>query len=150
MQSPSQTLEVILADDDADDRQLFREALEQSAVDAHLTTISDGERLTSFLSEITHPPPPDIIFLDINMPRKDGKKCLKEIRSQKQFQEIPVIILTTSQHRSDIEETFISGANLFMSKSFFFENDVTILRQLFSANWKEYFGNISKESFVLR
>lgn len=150
MEPGGKFIEILLADDDADDRAFFQEALEESGIPSKLTTVVDGEKLTSYLSTIKNPPPPDIIFLDINMPYKDGKACLREIRKDDKFRNIPVIMFSTSTYAGDIEETFESGASLYISKADFFENETMMLKKLFSKNWNETMLNVAKDRFVFR
>ena len=150
MEPGGKFIEILLADDDADDRAFFREALEESGIPSKLTTVVDGEKLTSYLSTVKNPPPPDIIFLDINMPFKDGKACLREIRNDDKFRNIPVIMFSTSTYAGDIEEAFENGASLYISKADFFENEKSMLRRLFSHNWNENMLNVAKDRFVFR
>lgn len=145
-----ENFEILLADDDSDDRSFFQEALVQAAIPAKLTMVEDGKQLTDFLAGITNPPPPDIIFLDINMPLKNGKICLREIRNDKKFNSVPVVMFSTSSYHKDIEDTYATGANMYIVKSDFFENEVCTLKSLFSVNWKEHFMNRPKEKFVLK
>ncbi|MBC8110037.1 MAG: response regulator [Verrucomicrobia bacterium] len=88
-------LNLLLADDDKDDRFFFEEALEELQVSIHLTTVNDGEQLTQLLiQQMTKLPNqlPDVLFLDLNMPRKNGFECLAEIKRTKKLQHLPVII----------------------------------------------------------
>lgn len=143
-------IQILLVDDDADDRDFFEEALQDSGIPSNLTTVIDGEKLTDFLAEIENPPPPDIIFMDINMPYKDGKTCLREIRKDRKFREVPIIMFSTSTHTRDIEESFNCGANLYLSKGAFFENDVHILKQIFGTNWRENILNVKRDQFFFK
>lgn len=149
MEAVSRPIQILLADDDADDREFFEEALMEVPGSAKLTTVEDGQKLLDFLSKIENPPPPDLIFLDINMPVKTGKACLKEIRGHQRYRDIPIIMFSTSSQRVDIEETYSNGANLYISKSIFFEDDVNILKRLISLNWKDYMPRPDKDKFVL-
>ena len=121
---PDIELQIILADDDDDDRSFFKEALLQATPDVQLITVEDGEELMGYLEEKENPPPPHIIFLDINMPYKNGKQCLREIRNNRNFDEVPVIMISTSNYATEIEETYKSGANLFLQKHRFFDDDI--------------------------
>ena len=104
---------ILLADDDADDRELFEEALSDIQPNATLTTAQDGEELM-FILQNYHKP--DLLFLDLNMPRKNGKECLLEITNNPALKQIPIVIFSTSVNPLDIEETFSLGALLFMRK----------------------------------
>lgn len=143
-------IEILLAEDDSDDRNFFKEALSEAAIPSELKTFENGEKLTDYLSLVKNPPPPDIIFLDINMPVKNGKDCLKEIRGNKEFKDIPVVMFSTSSYHRDIEETYSEGANLYILKSEFFDNEVKLLNELFSDNWETHLMETSREKYILK
>lgn len=129
----NETLHILLADDDADDRELFQEALTDSGLNIELSIVKDGEQLSQVISGIqTPPPPPHMIFLDINMPRKNGKACLVEIRKNSMFDQVPVIMFSTSSSERDVEETYRDGASRYINKSDFFRNEAIMLQKLFS------------------
>ena len=141
---------ILLADDDADDRSFFHQALTESHIPAKLTTVEDGQQLTHFLSGVAEPPPPDIIFLDINMPFKNGKSCLLEIRQETKFDSVVVVMYSTSSERKDIDETFTYGANMYIIKPASFEAQINMLKTLFLPGWKERISNSTREMFVLK
>lgn len=149
MSSDSNLIHILLADDDEDDRSLFKELLTMSSVSAFLTTAEDGEELMNVLSTFPASPPPHLIFLDINMPRKNGIECLAEIRSNKKFDNVPVFMFSTSNNHQDIDVTYKNGANLYIPKSLFFTEQKQIIEKLFSVHWKDYLTKIPKEKFVL-
>ena len=91
---PGDTLSLILADDDLDDCFLFREALSELPVKTTLTVVNDGDALLNSLA-LSAAEPPNLIFLDLNMPRKDGMECLREIKGTEILQKIPVVIFST-------------------------------------------------------
>jgi CheY-like chemotaxis protein len=140
-------IKILYADDDADDREFFQDALDEAKTNAELTTVEDGEKLMNHLAQCNGQHP-DIIFLDINMPRKDGKRCLKEIRGNNKLKQIPVIMFSTSAYVEDIEETFANGANLYVSKPVFFADEVKILKKIFSLDWQEELLKPDKKRFV--
>ena len=142
-------IKILLADDDPDDRFLFQQALNEAKAVASLATVEDGQKLMKYLAQVDGQNP-DIIFLDINMPFKDGKQCLREIRANKELDAVPVVIFSTSSYLSDIEETFAYGANLYISKPAFFYDVVKILQKIFSFNWKEDLLKTDKNRFVLQ
>ena len=150
MVSNSPKVHILLAEDDSDDIMFFEEAINASSITAILVTVADGEKLMKVLSKVDSPPPPDVIFLDINMPKKNGKECLEEIRRKKIFDSVPVIMFSTSTSSSDIDETYKKGANLYIPKSFFFSDQKNILEKLFSEKWRDYLKKIPKEKFVLK
>src|SRR6478752_6042239 len=122
---------VLLADDDSDDRELFREAAGFVDPNVNIITANDGEELMTNLTR-DNMTMPDLIFLDLNMPKKNGKECLSEIRSNSILKGIPVIIYTTSLNPIDIEDTFNSGALYFFRKPNSFEELKEVLHQVFT------------------
>ena len=106
---------IFLAEDDIDDCLIFVEALKAINDGTELTITSDGVELLSTLDE-TVPPPPYVIFLDLNMPRKNGFEALSEIRQNDKLKNIPVVILSTASNPDVIEKTFHLGANYFLRK----------------------------------
>lgn len=148
-------LYILLAEDDADDREFFMDGVEKTGLDIHLVTVADGEQLSKTISGIEQPPPPHFIFLDINMPRKNGKACLKEIRANKFFNPVPVIMLSTSSNPRDVEETYKSGASRYIFKSDFAGNEALVLKkllaseseQLISPTQADYVFNVKQAGF---
>ena len=138
--SPSR---ILLADDDADDRELFEEALSDVLPNAVLTTAQDGEELMFILKNYHKP---DLLFLDLNMPRKNGKECLHEIARHPELKKIPIIIYSTSVNPVDIEETFSLGAILFFRKPNSYEELKRNVSEIFDEKLK---SPRSKESFLL-
>lgn len=134
---------ILLADDDADDRELFEEALADIQPNAVLTTAQDGEELMFILTNYHKP---DLIFLDLNMPRKNGKECLAEIANHPTLKKIPVVIFSTSVNPVDIEETFSLGALLFFRKPNSFEELRRNINEIFS---EKLATPRTKESFLV-
>ncbi len=141
-------IKILYADDDKDDRELFQQALKDAHTDAKLTTVEDGDKLMKYLAQVDGQHP-DIIFLDINMPCKNGKECLKEIRSKKELDEVPIVMFSTSSYKEDIDETFANGANLYVSKPVFFGDEIKILKKIFSLDWQEDLLKPDKKRFVI-
>ena len=104
---------ILIADDDQDDVEMFESAVLETCPDLQLTVAYDGEKLLSLLPKI---PVPDAIVLDLNMPLVGGKECLVKIRSQCVFNNVPVIIFSTSRHQADIEYCLAKGANHYIVK----------------------------------
>lgn len=102
------TKTIYLADDDADDRMLFEEALKEVTHSSKLTTAKDGEHLMEILND-SPPGNPDVIFLDLNMPLKNGFECLKQIKASDQFKDIPVIVYSTSCQQESIQKCMTRG-----------------------------------------
>jgi CheY-like chemotaxis protein len=138
----------MLADDDEDDRLFFKEAFEEVKVDHTITTFNDGVQLMNYLLKPENAIP-DIIFLDLNMPRKSGVECLKEIRGDQRLKEITVAIYSTSSSEQDIEDTFVAGANVYIRKP----NDFSMLKKVLSdvvqINWQYITDGFNKDSFIL-
>lgn len=106
---------ILLADDDPDDCMFFREALEALPFITSQTIVNDGEELMQWLSENTIKLP-DVLFLDLNMPRKTGFQCLKEIKSNERLEKIPVVIISTSYDRAVAAELYQNGASYYIQK----------------------------------
>lgn len=113
-------LHVLLADDDKDDRFFFKKALKEVPIFTKLSEVENGERLMEFLNKNTENLP-DVIFLDINMPRKNGHECLLEIKRDKKLEKIPVIIYSTSLHEDIADILYQNGAHYYLKKCDFSE-----------------------------
>lgn len=128
----AQTVTFLLVDDDIDDTFLFREVLNDVAPHIHLRTAANGQEALDMLVTLGTDGQalPDLIFLDLNMPRMDGKQCLVLIKANDALQHIPVIMYTTSSHSRDIEETMQNGAVSFITKPSHVSDLRTILGSL--------------------
>ncbi|HWB27961.1 MAG TPA: response regulator [Chitinophagaceae bacterium] len=143
-------IRIFLADDDADDRFFLKQAFSKAKIPAKLTEVEDGQQLTDLLDGISDPPPPDIIFLDINMPCKNGITCLREIRKSQKYDAIPVVMFSTSLHQKDIQETYDYGASRYIDKTTFFGEQEVMLNKLFSRGWQTSLLNPAKDQYVLK
>jgi CheY-like chemotaxis protein len=127
---------ILLADDDPDDRMLIKDALEESRLLNTLHCVEDGEELMDYLhrrgrySSLAGSPRPGIILLDLNMPRKDGREALAEIKRHPELRTIPVVVLTTSKAEEDIYRTYDLGVNSYISKPVTFEGLVEVMKGL--------------------
>lgn len=127
---------ILMADDDPDDRLLTEEALAESRLNHKLRFVEDGEELLDYLlhrgkhSNIRQSPRPGLILLDLNMPRKDGREVLQEIKADPELRRIPVVILTTSETEDDIFRSYDLGANSFITKPVTFELLVDTMKTL--------------------
>jgi len=123
-----------IADDDPDDRELFIEALHGIDQLSKCITAFDGQealsKLTNGIAQL-----PDFIFLDLNMPRMNGKECLTEIRKHDNLHNIPVIIYSTSAEKKDVDETMRLGATFFLQKPNRFDDLSAALANIISRNW---------------
>lgn len=140
---------IILADDDEDDRLFFTEAFDELKISTKVYTFNDGVELMDFLNE-DNAILPDVLFLDLNMPRKSGKECLNELRSNEKFNNIAIAIYSTSSSEEDIEDTFVDGANIYIKKP----NDFTVLKKILldvvTINWQYHTSGLNKDNFLLR
>ncbi len=131
-----QGVSILLADDDEDDRLLAIEALREAKLANAIATVADGEELMDYLhhrgkySDPASSPRPGLILLDLNMPRKDGREALDEIRADADLRRIPIVVLTTSEAEEDILRTYELGVNSFITKPVSFEGLVQIMRTL--------------------
>jgi len=136
MENQKKSITILLAEDDPDDRFIVSEAFEESRLANALNIVEDGEELMDYLnrrgkySEIKGWSIPGLILLDLNMPRKDGREALKEIKADSRFKRIPIIVLTTSKAEEDIIRTYDLGVNSFITKPVSFESLVDIMKTL--------------------
>jgi CheY-like chemotaxis protein len=137
---------VLLGEDDDDDYYVFSLAIAEISFKVLLTRAEDGEKLLKLLDEKT----PDVLFLDLMMPCKDGPECLKEIRRNKKYDKLPIIIYSSLSDLKNIEMCYRNGANLYAIKPSSYEDLKSILERVLSVDWKKvlYFPSLSQ--FVLR
>jgi CheY-like chemotaxis protein len=138
--SPSRqhrSITILMADDDEDDRVLTAGALRQSCVINDMRFVVDGEDLMQYLRGTgeyadggTPAPRPGLILLDLNMPKKDGREALAEIKSDPELRQIPIVVLTTSKGEEDIVRSYDLGVNSFVSKPVTFEELAAVMRTL--------------------
>ena len=134
--SPSKSIVILMADDDADDRLLAKDALTECRLANDLHFVENGEELIEYLqrrgkfASLADAPRPGLILLDLNMPKKDGREALKEIRADPEFKKIPVVVLTTSKADTDIGVIYELGANSFISKPVSFDSLVEVMKIL--------------------
>ena len=120
-------LNILLADDDPDDCLFFKEALSGSVLTTHLTTVPDGEYLMEMLMNSTDAIS-DVLFLDLNMPRKNGFECLTEIKQNNKLKKLPVVIFSTSKAYDSINVLFKTGADIYIRKPRDFNQLVQIIQ----------------------
>ena len=136
MKKPGRMITIIMADDDPDDRQLAKEAFEECRLANEVHFVEDGEELMEYLSrrgkysDLPQAPLPALILLDLNMPRKDGREALKEIKSDPELKRIPIVVLTTSKAEEDILRTYDLGVNSYVTKPVTFESLVETIKVL--------------------
>ncbi|MCM3873934.1 MAG: response regulator [Pyrinomonadaceae bacterium] len=136
MKKENSAIVILIADDDEEDRMLACDALVESRLSNDTYCVTDGEDLMDYLRRQgkyippADAPRPGLILLDLNMPRKDGREALREIKSDPNLRQIPVVVLTTSKAEEDIMRSYDSGASSFISKPVTFEGLVDVMKVL--------------------
>jgi CheY-like chemotaxis protein len=134
MNKSNQPIRIVVADDDADDRMMIKDAFEESKLGNPVDFVEDGVELMEYLNRkgkwthLANQPYPGFILLDLNMPRKDGRTVLKEIKESSELHRIPIVILTTSKAEEDIIRTYNLGVNSFICKPVSFDKLVDIVK----------------------
>ncbi|HXL20156.1 MAG TPA: response regulator [Streptosporangiaceae bacterium] len=126
-------IQILLVEDDPGDVLITREAFADNKVRNHLSVVSDGEAAMAFLrreGEFASAPRPDLILLDLNLPRKAGHEVLAEVKSDADLQRIPVVILTTSDAEEDILRSYDLHANAYVTKPVDFDRFLDVVRQI--------------------
>ena len=136
MSPKRKSITILLADDDEEDRMMVKEALAESRLANDLRFVVDGEELIDYLNRKgkfqppAEAPRPGLILLDLNMPRKDGREALKEIKTEPNLRRIPVVVLTTSKAEEDVVRSYDLGVNSFISKPVTFDALVEVVHAL--------------------
>ena len=129
----SHRVEVLLVEDDPGDADLTREYLEEAKVIVNLNVVDDGVKAIEYLHQdppYTEATRPDLILLDLNLPKKDGREVLQEIKNDDHLKRIPVVILTTSDAENDIIKSYDLGANCYVTKPIGLEQFAYIVRAI--------------------
>ena len=136
MMTHGNPITILMADDDADDRLLAKDALSECRLANDLHFVENGEELLDYLkrrgkySDLTKSPRPGLILLDLNMPKKDGREALKEIKADPDLRKIPVVVLTTSKADTDIGRIYDLGANSFIAKPVSFDSLIEVMKTI--------------------
>ena len=141
-------LKILLADDDIDDCIFFKEALVELLLSTHLTTVNDGEQLMQLLTNETNVLP-HVLFLDLNMPRKNGFECLTEIKLSKKLKQLPVIVFSTSFEQEVVNQLYKNGAQYFIRKPSEFSQFKNIIQLSLALITKENISQPTRENFVI-
>jgi CheY-like chemotaxis protein len=141
-------LNILLADDDPDDCLFFKEALRELLLTTNLTIVNDGEQLMKFLTKETNKLP-DVLFLDLNMPRKNGFECLSEIKQNNKLQHLPVVIFSTSFEQEVVTRLYKNGAQYFIRKPSEFSQFKQIIHQSLTVIMQENISQPTMENFVI-
>ena len=142
-------IHIILADDDEDDRLFFTDAFNELKINTKVQTYNDGVALMDYLKS-DDAVLPQVLFLDLNMPKKGGIECLHEIKEDAKFNDIAIAIYSTSSSEEHIEETFVSGANIYIKKPSDFKTLKKILSDVVTINWQYHTSGLNKDNFLLR
>jgi CheY-like chemotaxis protein len=135
-------IDVLLVEDDSGDVLLIREAFEHNKVHNDLAVVSDGVEAIAYLrrqGEHANAPRPDLVLLDLNLPRKDGREVLAEVKSDPDLRSIPVVVLTTSKAEEDVLRSYDLHANAYVTKPVDFERFIEVVRQI-----DEFFVSVVK------
>lgn len=144
------TIHILLADDDEDDRNFFKDAFQEIKITTSVNLVNNGEELMDYLNQ-PDVVLPHILFLDLNMPRKNGIECLSEIKQLEHLKDIAIAIYSTSASENDIEETFVKGANVYIKKPNNFEDLIKTLNTITTFNWQYHTNSLlNKDTFLLR
>jgi len=134
-----QSVEILMAEDDPEDQMLVRTAFEEAHLANKLRIVSNGEELMDYLNargEYQEMPTPDLLLVDLNMPRKDGREAIREIKTDPALQHIPIIVLTTSAAEEDILASYRLGVSTYIRKPVTFEKLLDVVKT-FSKYWFE-------------
>ena len=141
-----QNLSIILVDDDSDESYLFNEALEHSGLSIQLSNAHNGNQLYEYLEKNTLP---DLVFLDINMPHKDGMETLKEIRNNPLYKQLRVVIYSTSKMRDMVKACYNAGADLFVVKPEDFDGMVKVVHKVCTKDWISFTRPAINDGFII-
>jgi len=132
----AEKISILIADDDADDRELIKAAFDENSTQHHISFVENGEELLNYLKRNGHyadeslHPFPQIILLDLNMPKKDGREALRELKTDVTLKSIPVIVLTTSMEEKDVINSYELGVNSYIIKPVTYSGLVEFTRVL--------------------
>lgn len=139
----------MLADDDEDDRMFFVDAFSELRIHTKVRTCIDGVELMDYLND-ENSILPELLFLDINMPKKSGIECLEEIKANPKFKNISIAIYSTSSSDEHVEDTFVKGANVYIKKPNDFNQLKKVLSEVVTVNWQYQTSGLNKDNFLLK
>lgn len=145
-----QNYNLLLADDDEDDCDFFKEALDELTLPVSLVTVNDGVQLMDFLADHSRDNLPDLLFLDLNMPRKNGSECLKEIKESENLKNLPVIIFSTSLDNSIVDVMYAKGATYYIRKPGEFSQLKKVIENALVLASQNNFKQPRREQFILQ
>lgn len=141
---------LLLADDDEDDCDFFNEALSETGIDANLAMVHDGVELMNYIQNNNLQNLPDVIFLDLNMPRKNGIECLTEIKENEKFKNLPVIIFSTSLDSEIVDNLYKKGASYYIRKPGEFGKLKTVIEKALTIASENNFKQPERANFILQ
>jgi len=145
----TEPLIILVAEDDENDRLLITDALNELKTKTIVHFVYDGVELMNYLAKADNNLP-HLLFLDLNMPRKNGFECLKEIRQNTQWNDLAIVILSTSLSETDIENTLVNGANVYINKPNTFDALVAALHKVVTTAYTYQNTFFNKSNFLLR
>lgn len=138
-------MHVLFVDDDTDESYLFNEALEHAGLNIQLSKAKNGNELLTYLHT---KPLPDLVFMDLNMPYKDGLEALAEVRKDSRFNRLPLVIYSSTKNDFQVETSYTHGANLYVVKPNNFDTMVQIVKKVCTMDWKN-FCSPRRDEFVI-
>jgi len=139
-------MRILLVDDDLEDRQAFAEAIKKLKIDIQLTEAKDCHEMFDCLERSNDI---QLLLLDINMPRKNGKLCLKDLKTHEKYASIPVVVYTVSLNERDIQDAYDHGAHYYVVKPYAHLNFPITLKSLLEINWTQSPPVPPRERFVI-
>jgi len=140
--------DILLADDDKDDCLFFKEALEELPIKAHLATVYNGDQVMARLTKVGSKLP-DVLFLDLNMPRKNGFACLARIKQTKELEDLPVIIFSTSYQERLVDQVYKDAAHYYIRKPADFSDLKKVIYEALMLLSEDFASIPEKNNFVL-
>ncbi|HET8964311.1 MAG TPA: response regulator [Chitinophagales bacterium] len=139
---------VFLADDDEDDRLFFKDAIKEVSPETELFMVKDGLELMNILHSFPDRMP-NVIFLDLNMPVKNGFECLEDIKKDDKLKDLPVVIFSTTLQEDAVNRVYNQGANYFVCKPASFSQLKNVIKRILHIDWLKEFSQPSKEKFIV-
>ena len=142
------SLHVLLADDDSDDRYFFKKVIDEMSIAVKLVTVADGEQLLLYLNARPKNPT-DILFLDLNMPKRNGSECLVEIKRNQKFKRLPIVIYSTSLIENVADFLYNHGAYFYIQKTDTAELR-KVLQHILLSLWEKKLARPKREEFIIQ